>query len=100
MVEKAFRNHLLFNEVKNKSFASFMNKDFYAKQLANFCDYEMRIGIKGNNEAQIEEKLNNIINLFRCLVNKLTFQVEYAVRILPEIRKNSQIVCSKHRLNP
>lgn len=56
-----------------------MNKEFYAKQIANFCDYEMKIGIKGNNEQQTEEKLNNIINLFRCLNNKLVFQVEYSV---------------------
>ena len=79
LVEKAFSDHIFFIEVKNKSFSSFMNKDFYAKQLANFCDYEMKIGIKGNNETQIEEKLNNKINLFRCINNKLTFQVEYAV---------------------
>ena len=79
MVDKAFKNHILFNDTKNKSFTFFMNKEFYSKQIANFCDYEMKIGIKGNNEEQIQEKLNNIINLFRCLNNKLAFQVEYSV---------------------
>ena len=58
-----------------------MNKEFYAKQLANFCDYEMKIGIKGNSESQIDEKLTNIINVFKCLNNKLAFQLEYAKKL-------------------
>ena len=79
MVEKAFKNHIIFQDAKNKAFSSFMNKEFYAKQLANFWDYEMKIGIKGNNDQQIDDKLNNIVNLFKCLNNKLLFQIEYTV---------------------
>lgn len=81
LVDYSFTNHILFQDTKNKAFSYFMNKEFYAKQLANFCDYEMKIGIKGNSETQIDEKLNNIINVFKCLNNKLAFQLEYAKKL-------------------
>jgi hypothetical protein len=78
LVEFAFDNHILFQDTKNKAFSFFMNRELYSKQLANFCDIEMKAGLKGANEQQTEEKLNNIINLFKCLNNKLIFQIEYA----------------------
>jgi hypothetical protein len=81
LVEFAFENHILFQDSKNKAFSFFMNKELYSKQLANFCDYEMKVGIKGANESQIEERLSNIINLFKCLNNKLIFQLEYAKKL-------------------
>ena len=81
LVEFSFLNHILFQDTKNKAFSYFMNKEFYAKQLANFCDYEMKIGIKGNSESQIDDKLCNIINVFKCLNNKLAFQLEYAKKL-------------------
>jgi hypothetical protein len=81
LVEYSFNNHILFQDTKNKAFSYFMNKEFYAKQLANYCDYEMKIGIKGNSESQIDEKLNNIINVFKCLNNKLAFQLDYAKKL-------------------
>lgn len=81
LVEFAFDNHILFQDTKNKAFSYFMNKEHYSKQLSNFCDFEMKVGIKGMNEGQIEEKLNNIINIFKCLNNKLIFQIEYAKKL-------------------
>jgi cullin-4 len=81
LVEFAFENHILFQDTKNKAFSYFMNKEHYSKQLSNFCDYEMKVGMKGANESQIEEKLCNIINLFKCLNNKLIFQIEYAKKL-------------------
>src|SRR5258706_555528 len=51
LVEYAFSNHIHFQDTKNKSFSYFMNKEFYAIQLAKFCDYEMKIGNKGNSNG-------------------------------------------------
>jgi hypothetical protein len=69
-----------------------MNKELYSKQLANFCDYEMKVGLKGvNNEAQVEDRLNNIINLFKCLNNKLIFQLEYAKKLSDRLIQNKSI---------
>ena len=97
LVEYAFDNHILFQDSKNKAFSYFMNKELYSKQLANFCDYEMKVGIKGSNESQIEEKLNNIINLFKCLNNKLIFQLEYSKKLSDRLiqNKSQSIIAEK-----
>ena len=58
-----------------------MNKEHYSKQLANYCDYEMKQGLKGSNDSQIDERLSDIINLFKCLNNKMIFQYEYSKRL-------------------
>ena len=81
LVEKSFSNNVLFQDCKNKAFSHFMNKEHYSKQLANYCDFEMKMGIRGCNESQIDEKLNNIINLFKCLNNKMIFQFEYSKKL-------------------
>lgn len=74
-----------------------MNKEIYSKQLANFCDYEMKFGIKGANDNQIEEKMSNIINLFKCLNNKMIFQFEYAKKLSDRLimNKTQSIVAEK-----
>lgn len=97
LVEFAFDNHILFQDTKNKAFSFFMNKEHYPKQLANFCDYEMKVGIKGANENQIEEKLGNIINIFKCLNNKLIFQIEYAKKLSDRLisGKTQSIIAEK-----
>ena len=76
LVEKCFDNSMLFQNTKNNAFAFFMSKELYSKQLANYVDYMMKIGIKSFNEQQIENVLNDIINLFKCLNNKLIFSTE------------------------
>jgi len=81
LVERAFNNNIILQDCKNKAFSHFMNKEHYSKQLANYCDWEMKIGIKGANDHQIDEKLNNIINLFKCLNNKMIFQFEYSKKL-------------------
>ena len=81
LIETSFDNNLFFQEEKNKAFLSLMNKEHYARQLANYCDYEMKIGLKGLNEVQIEEKINNIISLFKCLYNKMLFQYEFSKKL-------------------
>ena len=80
-MEYSFDNNIVFQDAKNKSFSHFMSKEHYSKQLANFCDYEFKIGLKGAGDSQTEEKINNIINLFKCLNNKMIFQFEYSKKL-------------------
>ena len=74
LVLECFENNNIFQDVKNKAFSLFMTKDVYAKQLSNYADYCMRIGFKGKSQEEIENTLNDIIGLFRCLNSKLVFQ--------------------------
>ena len=74
LVLECFENNNLFQDVKNKAFSTFMTKDVYAKQLSNYADYCMRNGFKGKSQEEIENTLNDIIGLFKCLNSKLVFQ--------------------------
>jgi hypothetical protein len=56
-----------------------MNKDFYPVKLSEFCDMEFRMGLRNQSKTQIEEKLCDIINLFKCLNNRLKFQLDFTV---------------------
>lgn len=76
LVSFAFNNYIACQDSKNKAFSHFMSKEHYSKQLANYTDYLMKVGFKTFNDQQIEEKLNEVINLFKCLNNKLVFQTE------------------------
>ena len=76
LVQECFENNADFQDVKNKAFSLFMTKDYYAKQLSNYTDYCMRNGFKGKSPEEIENTLNDIIGLFKCLNSKLVFQNE------------------------
>ena len=90
LVEYCFDNDNIFQDTKNKSFSNFMNKDFYAKQLANYTDYCMKIGFKGKEE-EVENTLNEIIGLFKCLNTKLVFQIESNKKMSDRLIKNTSI---------
>ena len=76
LVLECFENNNDFQDVKNKAFSLFMTKDYYAKQLSNYTDFCMRNGFKGKSPEEIENTLNDIIGLFKCLNSKLVFQTE------------------------
>jgi hypothetical protein len=88
VVEKYCGNNICFQDAKNKAFASFMNKDLYSKMLALFSDFELRTGIKGLKEKEIDDRLNDIINLFKCINSKLIFQQEYQRRMSDRLIQN------------
>jgi hypothetical protein len=57
----------------------------------------MKVGVKGLNEKAMEEKLTDIINLFRCLNNKLVFQLEYSKKLSDRLiqGKTQSIIAEK-----
>ena len=80
LLKESFDSHIVFEDAKNKAFTFFMNKDFYPTKLSEFCDIEFRMGLKNKNESQIEDNLNDIINIFKCLNNRLKFQLDFTVK--------------------
>ena len=76
LVKECFENNNEFQNVNNKAFSLFMEKDIYAKQLSNFVDFCMRTGFKGKSPEEVDKTLNDIIGLFKCLNSKLLFQTE------------------------
>ena len=45
--------------------------------MAQFCDEEQRKGLKGKAEDEVNEKLDTIIGLFRCLHGRDIFMKAY-----------------------
>ena len=91
LVEDCFENNGTFQDTKNKAFSNFMNKDFYAKQLSNYTDFCMKIGFKGKSEEEIENCLNEIIGLFKCLNTKLVFSIDANNKMSDRLIKNKTI---------
>lgn len=91
LIEKCFKNHILFQDAKNRAFSHLMSKEHYSKQLANFCDYEMKIGIKGADSSKIDEKIDDIMNIFKCLNNKMIFQFDYTKKLSDRLLANKTI---------
>ena len=91
LVQDAFDNNILFQDTKNKAFSYFMNKEIYSKQLSNYTDFMMKKGIKALSESQIEDSLNDIINLFKCLNSKLVFQLEANKKMSERLIQNKSL---------
>ena len=98
LVEECFENHTLFQDKKNKAFSNFMNKDIYAKQLSNYTDFCMRNGFKGKSQEEIENTLNDIIGLFKCLNSKLVFQNESNKKMSERLIKKLSLSTLSERL--
>lgn len=55
-----------------------MNKcSFTPHYIASYCDNELRKGLKGVSEAEVEAKLSAIIRLFCCLHGRDVFIKSY-----------------------
>ena len=76
LVVECFENNGDFQDKKNKGFNLFMKKEIYGKQLSNYTDFCMRNGFKGKSQEEIENTLNDIIGLFKCLNSRLVFKLD------------------------
>ena len=91
LVYECFEDNIYFHNVIDEAFKLFMEKDIYAKQLANYIDHCMRNNFKNKSEAEIEKILNNIIYLFKCLNTKLVFQNEANKKMSDRLIKKKSI---------
>lgn len=94
IVALCFKDDPKFNQTRDRSFLNFMNKFVETPQyMAEYCDHLFRIGIKGMTQNQIEENLDAVIRLFRCLHNRDVFIKAYtkhqATRLLNKTSLNS-----------
>ena len=98
LVYECFENNNDFQDVKNKAFSLFMKRDVYAKQLSNYADYCMRLGFKGKSQEEIEDTLNDIIDLFKCLNSKLVFQNEANKKMSERLIKKQNLSTLAERM--
>ena len=98
LVAECFENHPQFQDKKNKAFSLFMVKDLYAKQLSNYTDFCMRNGFKGKSQEEIENTLNDIIGLYKCLNSKLVFQLETNKKMSDRLIKNVSLSTNTEKI--
>ena len=76
LIHDCFQNNEIFAIAKYNSFSSFMLKEHYAIQLSNYIDFCMKVGFKGKTPEEINNSLNEIIYLYKCLPNKIEFHIQ------------------------
>lgn len=94
IVADCFIDDPKFNQNRDRSFQNFMNKFAETPQyMAEYCDHMFRVGIKGMSQNEIEENLDAVIRLFRCLHNRDIFIKAYtkhqATRLLNKSSLNN-----------
>ena len=78
IVYDCFNNDPKFNQTRDRAFLNFMNRFVETPQyMAEYCDHLFKAGIKGMSESEIEENLDAVIRLFRCLHNRDIFIKAY-----------------------
>ena len=86
-----FSNHRTYIYTKDKSFNKLMKKRLYAKQLSNYIDFCMKNGFKGKSSEEVENILDDIIQLYKCLESKLEFQNETDNQMSNRLIRNSSL---------
>lgn len=86
-----FKNISYFGDIKLKSFMTFMKKEHYAIQLSNYIDFCMKVGFKGKTADEINKTLKDIIYLYKCLTNKLEFNIQAEAKMSNRLLNNKSI---------
>lgn len=89
LVSTIFQKDLIIEKARDSAFKSFINNNEKSSRfLAMYCDNELKRGIKGLTEDEIEISLNKILSFFRFLYSRDSFLKDYtkylSLRLLNE----------------
>eukprot|EP00405_Crypthecodinium_cohnii_P044611 CAMPEP_0206578284 /NCGR_PEP_ID=MMETSP0325_2-20121206/31870_1 /ASSEMBLY_ACC=CAM_ASM_000347 /TAXON_ID=2866 /ORGANISM="Crypthecodinium cohnii, Strain Seligo" /LENGTH=754 /DNA_ID=CAMNT_0054083891 /DNA_START=10 /DNA_END=2274 /DNA_ORIENTATION=- len=74
MVMICFKNEQVFQRARNSALEAVLNKDTRcAKYLASYADLELRKGIKGKSEFEVQQVVSAVVGLFAHLKDKDIF---------------------------
>ena len=93
-----FSNNIIYQEIKFKSFNKFMEKNYYSKQLSNYIDFCMRDGFKGKTYEEINNILDDVIQLFKCLTSKTLFRLESDNKLSDRLLKNTSLSINNEKI--
>ena len=92
MVRDSFSNQLMFQKARDTAFQEFMNEQsFTSGYIAQFADKELRQGLKGVPDLEVEKRLSSIINLFCCLQGRDMFLKVYATELATRLLNKTSI---------
>ena len=89
LINSIFENDLTIEKARDSAFRTFINNNEKSSRfLAMYCDNELKRGIKGQTEDEIEVSLNKILSFFRFLYSRDSFLKDYtkylSLRLLNE----------------
>lgn len=89
LVSSIFEKDLVIEKARDSAFKQFINNNEKSSRfLAMYCDNELKRGIKGLTEDEIENSLNKILSFFRFLYSRDSFLKDYtkylSLRLLNE----------------
>ena len=87
-VLNCFSNHKIYIYTKEKSFNKLMQKRLYSKELSNYIDFCMKRDFKGKSPEEVENILDDIIQLYKCLDNKTEFEIDSDIKMSNRLIKN------------
>eukprot|EP01015_Nassula_variabilis_P027969 TRINITY_DN5795_c0_g1_i3.p1 TRINITY_DN5795_c0_g1~~TRINITY_DN5795_c0_g1_i3.p1 ORF type:complete len:544 (-),score=116.08 TRINITY_DN5795_c0_g1_i3:132-1763(-) len=78
IVDEIFEANMLLQKAKDQQFGDFMQQyERSAGYLAVYCDMELVKGMVGNKEKEVEEKIEAIMDLFKCIRARDIFLKQY-----------------------
>ncbi|GAA5935658.1 cullin family protein [Sporobolomyces koalae] len=78
LLAQAFSDDKAFEKTINDAFSVFVNENRKAPEyISLFIDENLRKGLKGKTESEVDDVLNKSISLFRFLVQKDAFEKYY-----------------------
>lgn len=78
LVAKCFDNDSQFQKARNRGLENVLNKDTRcSKYLALYCDLQLKKGLKGRNEDEVNTLVSQVVSLFAHLKDKDIFLDAY-----------------------
>jgi len=78
VIENAFESDKQFTNALNQAFENFMNLNAHSPEyISLFVDDQLRKGMKGTSEEEVEQVLDKVVMLFRYLQEKDVFEKYY-----------------------
>ena len=78
VIEQAFENDKQFTNALNQAFEHFINLNQHSPEyISLFVDDQLRKGMKGTSEEEVEQTLDKVVMLFRYLQEKDVFEKYY-----------------------
>ena len=92
VIVKCLISNRMISEAKSMTLMKSLGKtDLFYCQLANYCNFEMRSGIKGNPNSEVSEKIAKIISVFNMFSNKMHFIREYGKLLSDRLLKRKSL---------
>lgn len=83
---------MMFQKARDNAFMEFMNEQGYSPTyMAQFTDHQMRTGLKGKSDEDVEACLVAIIRLFCCLHARDFYLKEYEKELAQRLLNKSSL---------